>query len=111
MEESYGEGVASHTGPESCGRAREGADEALTGVRAGRVWSREIVREPGVPMPWDEAEGHTVGFANARSQRTPRGRRPRACAETPRTGIGRSQGRLTAEGPAGRTGKPKGTSR
>jgi len=37
MKVPYGEGVATHTGPESCGCAREGTDEALTGERAGRV--------------------------------------------------------------------------
>ena len=42
MQESYGEGVASHTGPESCVAARKDGDEALTGVRAGRPLSREI---------------------------------------------------------------------
>src|ERR1019366_9284223 len=41
MKESYGEGLATHTGPESCGAACEGGVEALTGVRAGRVLSRE----------------------------------------------------------------------
>ena len=41
MKESYGEGLASHTGPESCGPVCEGGAEALTGVRAGRVFSRE----------------------------------------------------------------------
>ena len=41
MKESYGEGVASHTDPESCGAAREDSVEALTGERAGRVFSRE----------------------------------------------------------------------
>ncbi len=35
------EGLATHHGPESCGRAREGVPEALTGVHAGRVLSRE----------------------------------------------------------------------
>jgi hypothetical protein len=40
MKESYGEGVATHTGSESCGAAREGGVEALTGERAGRVFSR-----------------------------------------------------------------------
>ena len=40
MKKSYGEGLATHTGPESCGAAREGGDEALTGERAGRVFSR-----------------------------------------------------------------------
>jgi RNA-directed DNA polymerase len=37
MQESYGEGVASHTDPESCGGARKSDGEALTGVRAGRA--------------------------------------------------------------------------
>ena len=41
MRESYGEGIASHTGPESCTAARKGGREALTGGRAGRVLSRE----------------------------------------------------------------------
>ena len=43
MKESYGEGVASHTGPESCGAAQEDSVEALTGARAGRVFSRERI--------------------------------------------------------------------
>jgi len=42
MKESYGEGVATRTGPESCAAAREGRDEALTGIRAGQVFSRVI---------------------------------------------------------------------
>ena len=41
MKESYVEGLATHSGPESCGVARESNTEALTGVRAGRVFSRE----------------------------------------------------------------------
>jgi len=41
MKESYVEGLATHDGPESCAVAREGGGEALTGVRAGRVLSRE----------------------------------------------------------------------
>ena len=41
MEVSYGEGLASHTGPESCAAAREGGGEALKGERAGRASSRE----------------------------------------------------------------------
>ena len=42
MKESYVEGLASYGGPESCVHIREGVCEALTGVRAGRVSSREI---------------------------------------------------------------------
>ena len=41
MKESDGEGLATHTDPESCGAAREDRVEALTGARAGRVFSRE----------------------------------------------------------------------
>ena len=43
MKEPYGEGLASHTDPESCVAAREGGGEALTGAGAGRVLSREIL--------------------------------------------------------------------
>ena len=41
MKESYVEGSAAHNGPESCVVARKGGGEALTGVRTGRVSSRE----------------------------------------------------------------------
>ncbi len=41
MEESYVEGLATHGGPESCVAGRKASGEALTGVRAGRVLSRE----------------------------------------------------------------------
>jgi len=59
MKESYGEGVATHTDPESCGVARKGGVEALTGARAGQVFSRErttlwgadAVRRSGRPHP------------------------------------------------------------
>ena len=59
MKESYGEGPATHTGPESCGAARKGVGEALAGVRTGRVFSRErcflrsadAVRRGGRPHP------------------------------------------------------------
>jgi RNA-directed DNA polymerase len=59
MKESYVKGLANRDGPESCVGAREGAGEALTGVRAGWVLSREInldrdadlVRRWGRPQP------------------------------------------------------------
>jgi hypothetical protein len=59
MKESYGEGLATHTDPESCGVACKGGVEALTGARAGRVCSRErtclrgadAVRRSGRPHP------------------------------------------------------------
>jgi ribosomal protein L39E len=40
MQEPYSEGVAIHTGPESCGHLRKDVPEALTVLHAGRVLSR-----------------------------------------------------------------------
>src|SRR5437660_6762129 len=50
MKVSYSEGVAIHTGPESCTFVRKGEGEALTGERAGQVLSREI--EPPSRQRW-----------------------------------------------------------
>ena len=54
MRESYVEGLANHNGPESCVEWRDSLGEALTGVRAGRVLSREInlVRGADPLMMW-----------------------------------------------------------
>ena len=46
MKVSYGEGVAIHTGSESCIGVHKGAGEALTGVRTGQPLSREIETPP-----------------------------------------------------------------
>jgi hypothetical protein len=40
MKKSHESGLATHIGPESCGAVRKGGVEALTGERAGRVFSR-----------------------------------------------------------------------
>jgi hypothetical protein len=45
MKEPYGEGLASHTVPESCVVSREAGCEALTGARAGGVLSRGTSRK------------------------------------------------------------------
>ena len=111
MEESYDEGVASHIGPESCAGAREGSGEALTGVRAGRVWNREILLKYREPTWWDRAEGHSGHIVSARGVRSLRGRRPRARTETPCTGIGRSHDCLGSQGRGDRIGKSEDTSR
>ncbi len=52
MRESYDEGLANHIGPESCGGGSNVTAEALTGVRAGRVLSREILLKSRVPTLW-----------------------------------------------------------
>jgi RNA-directed DNA polymerase len=59
MQESYGEGVAIHTGPELCVADRKDGDEALAGARAGRVlspesndaWGADAVGISGRPHP------------------------------------------------------------
>jgi hypothetical protein len=47
MQKSYESGSATHIGPESCGAVRKSSVEALTGERAGRVFSRvrELLRD------------------------------------------------------------------
>lgn len=80
MKESYVEGLATHNDPESCVAVCKESDEALTGVRIGRVLSREITRSL-VPTLLSEAEGETAPVVNARQRQTTRGRRPLACAE------------------------------
>ncbi len=107
MKEPYGEGVASHTGPESCGRGSNGTAEALIGVRTGQVLSREILLNSGVLTLWDDTEGNIGYIAIARYIRTLRGRRPCACTETLYTGTGRSHVCLWVEGNKGRIDKSK----
>ena len=46
MKVPYGEGVATHAGPESCDVVRKGSGEALTGEGAGRLLSREKKTPP-----------------------------------------------------------------
>jgi hypothetical protein len=58
MKVPYGEGVASHTGPESCGCIRKDALEALTGVRAGWPLNPEM-HSSGMPRLSTLAEGNT----------------------------------------------------
>ena len=95
MKESCVEGVASHNGPESCEGVRKGVGEALTGVRAGRVSSRESHLPSGCRRRKEMRKATSGASFLARRAGTPRGQRPRACAETPRTGTGRSRVRPT----------------
>jgi RNA-directed DNA polymerase len=69
----YGEGLASHTGPESCVAAREGRGEALIGERVGQPLSGENqLRGADVLRP---AEGNTARVVIARHASAPRRRR------------------------------------
>jgi hypothetical protein len=113
MQESYDEGLASHIGPESCAVVCKGQGEALTGVRAGGVLSCEnrtsLTGSSGSRRRPGRAEGESGCIACARCSHSLRGQRPLARTETPRTGIGRSSGRLPIRG--GRIGKSKDVSR
>ena len=59
MQESHTEGLASHGDPESCAGARKGAGEALTGVHAGGISSREITCNQGADAVVLSGRQHT----------------------------------------------------
>jgi|SRR6266571_4502435 len=110
MKESYGEGLATHAGPESCGAARKGGVEALTGVHTGRVFSREskclrgadAVRRGGRPYPIHRQREMGGDPARSETQCT-RGNTSRGNREIP--------GSPAADGATGRAGKSKDTRR
>lgn len=116
MKESYGEGVATHTSPESCIGDREGAGEALTGESAGRVLSREM------SVPSRERWEIRGADAMAKSGRPHRERRERETLRNPaRSQTPRMHGRIlhgnreippsSAHGGADRIGKSEDTRR
>ena len=88
---SYGEGLAAHTGLESCACGRKGVGEALARERVGRVLSREIELCVQGAQAFHLAEGNMRRSALARHGSTLRGLRPRACTEARYAGIGRSR--------------------
>src|SRR5215831_16309997 len=110
MKESHVKGPATHDGPESCGASRKGSVEALTGVCAGRVFSREsnLLRDADAVR------------RSGRQHRTHCHREMRpspARSETPCTHGNTSHENRevlcspTADGAAGRVGKSKDTRR
>jgi RNA-directed DNA polymerase len=86
------EGVATRDGPESCAGIREGAGEALTGVRAGGAMEPRN-HHFGVLTLSHEAEGHIAVSVSASWRRTPRGLRTCACTESSCARTGRSHAR------------------
>ena len=77
MKEPYGEGLASHTGSESCARSRKAEGEALTGAQAGGVFSREMllnqradaVHDGGRQQRWVRNREHPSGLCEVRDPR------------------------------------------
>jgi hypothetical protein len=101
-------GIANHIGPESCVSHREVWREALTGVSAGQVLSRErkTVRDADT---FCDVEGSTAGRVIASARLVPRGLRPWHVGETSCPGTGRSHARPPRKGrPA--LGRPEGRS-
>jgi hypothetical protein len=88
MKRSHRKDAANHPDPESCGTGRKAHHEALTGVDAGEVFSREI-RQSGSPTLLSKAEGNMQVNAKASSPTDPRGRRPSARTEASHAGTGR----------------------
>ena len=73
MKESLGEGLATHTGPESCGASREGGVEALTGVPAGQDIEPRKFAYSGKPTLSCYAEGNNRCCRAALKSRTGHG--------------------------------------
>jgi hypothetical protein len=94
MKKPYGEGLASHTDPESCVTSRKAGHEALTGAHAGGVLSREMtgnqdadtVYSVGRQHWWVRYREHSLDL---------RGQRPPTCMEPPRARTGRPYQRPT----------------
>lgn len=70
-EESYGEGLATHSGPESCVIIRKGDGEALTGDMQVGLLSREIDPTPGCRRSYGKWKA-TLTTAQARAVEGPR---------------------------------------
>ena len=83
MKEPYGEGVASHTDPESCTASREAGREALIGAHAGRVLSREISGNQDADAVYSAERQHWWARYREHSLDL-RGQRPLTCMEPPR---------------------------
>jgi hypothetical protein len=89
VEVLYSEGIASHTGPAPCVRARKVTGEASAGDRIGQPLSRER------PLIFGGRRRNPVGRQHGRARNRERPDAPAwsqtlACADAPCTGTGRS---------------------
>ena len=89
MKESYSEGVANHTDPESCGGGSNAMAEALTGEHVGGLLSSEINSFQS-PTLWSDGEGNTGCSDIARCNLAGGVVGTLACVEAPCAGTGRS---------------------
>jgi hypothetical protein len=105
MKESYGEGVATHPGPESCGHDRKVRHEALTG---GTVGQGELNRE--IPKLQDADALTRCGRPHLRQRscelpQSPARSKTLARRDTSCTEVGRSRVLPEAAAQPGRIGK------
>lgn len=110
MKESYVEGLATHNGPESCGAAREGGDEAWTGERAGRVFSRVRILLRDADAVGESGRQHPVYRYRKVHWGPARSETPCTCRSTSR-GNREIPCPLGAASAPGRVGKSKDTRR
>ena len=94
MKEPYGEGLASHTGSESCALSRKAGSEALTGAHAGGVLSRDMLINQSADVVHDGGRQHRWVRECEHSLDSARSETP-ACMETPRARTGRLRQRPT----------------
>ncbi len=106
MKDSYVEGLATHDGPESCGVAREGDVEALTGVRAGWVLSRERISLRGADAVRRSGRPHPTHRYREMRRDPARSETPSTYGDTSR-GSREVPGSPAADDAAGRVGKSK----
>jgi hypothetical protein len=97
MKEPYGEDLANHIGPESCGGGSNDTAEALTGVRAGQVLSREMLAYSRVPTEWVSRKA-IPSVSLSQDTGDPARSKTLARTETHCTGTGRSYVRPWKEG-------------
>ena len=84
MKESYDEGLATRIGSESCVEVRKGVGEALTGVRAGRILSRERVMLRGADAVSLSGRPHSRRRQSETQRNPARSRTPCMCGNTSR---------------------------
>jgi hypothetical protein len=106
MQKSYECDLATHIGPESCGAARKGGVEALTGERAGRVLSRERPLLRDADAVGESGRLHRVHRYREVCQSPARSETPCTCVDTS-LGNREIPGSPTAAVALGRIGKSK----
>ena len=82
MKKSYECDLATHIGPESCGAARKGSVEALTGERAGRVFSRVRIFLRDADAVGESGRPHRVHRYREVCQSPARSETPSMCGNT-----------------------------